>query len=50
LLQHPSQAYTLSRLAAELPRHLAETRPPRDVDADDNAPDFADFLIDLAVL
>jgi hypothetical protein len=46
LLEHPSQTYTLSRLAAELPKHLAATRPPREA----NVPDFADFLIDLAML
>jgi len=48
LLEHPSQSYTLSRLATELPSHLAKTRPPHE--ADENAPDFADFLIDLAIL
>lgn len=50
LLEHPSASYTLSRLAAELPGHLARTRPPRDADLTDNNPDFADFLIDLATL
>ena len=50
LLEHPSQSYTLSRLAAELPSHLAKTRPPRDLDDSQDSPDFADFLIDLAML
>lgn len=50
LLEHPSQSYTLSRLAAALPEHLAKTRPPREPDGDQNSPDFADFLIDLASL
>lgn len=50
LLEHPSESYTLARLASQLPTHLARTRPPRDPDADPNAPDFADFLIDLATL
>ncbi len=50
LLEHPSQSYTLSRLAAELPGHLAKTRPPRETDGDCDSPDFADFLIDLALL
>lgn len=50
LLEHPSRSYTLSRLAAELPNHLAKTRPPREDGEGANAPDFADFLIDLAVL
>jgi putative DNA-binding protein len=50
LLEHPSQSYTLSRLAAALPGHLARTRPAREADDDANSPDFADFLIDLAIL
>ena len=50
LLEHPSQSYTLTRLAAALPEHLAKTRPPREPDGDQNSPDFADFLIDLAIL
>ena len=50
LLDHPSQSYTLSRLAAELPAHLTKTRPPREADGDQDSPDFADFLIDLAIL
>jgi len=50
LLEYTSPSYTLSRLAAELPNHLAQTRPPREADIEDNTPDFADFLIDLATL
>ena len=46
LQSHPSTSYTLGQLGAKLPQYLAETRPPR---ADD-APDWADFLIDLARL
>ena len=30
LLEHPSQSYTLARLAAGLPEYLAITRPPRE--------------------
>ena len=37
-----------------MPSHLAKTRPPREPDGkhdgDQDAPDFADFLIDLAIL
>lgn len=50
LLEHPSQSYTLSRLATELPSHLAKTRPPREPGGDQDSSDFADFLIDLASL
>ena len=38
LLEHPSQSYTLSRLAAALPEHLARTRPPREPDSDQTRP------------
>ncbi len=56
LLKHPSCSDTLTRLAATLPEYLEETRPPREslesgVDSnEETAPDFADFLIDLARL
>lgn len=56
LLEHPSQSDTLTHLAATLPEYLEETRPPREplesgVDSnEETAPDFADFLIDLARL
>ena len=56
LLVHPSQSDTLTHLAATLPEYLEETRPPREplesgVDSnEESAPDFADFLIDLARL
>ncbi len=43
LQAYPSKSYTLNRLGANFPRHLAETCP------DDN-PDWAAFLIDLATL
>lgn len=41
---HPPQSYTLSQLGATFSHYLAATRPPRV----DDAPDWADFLIDLA--
>ena len=58
---YPSRSYTLDRLGEDFPRFLAETRPDRDVadpaadatdtaDADGMAPDWPDFLIDLARL
>lgn len=43
---HPSTSYTLAELGAKFPQHLARTRPPLETDA----PDWADFLIDLATL
>ena len=49
LQEYPSQSYTLGELGTKFPRYLAETRPPKEADAGD-APDWADFLIDLAVL
>ena len=48
LQRYPSTSYTLSQLGAQLPQYLDETRPPRD--HGDTAPDWADFLIDLARL
>ena len=56
LLEHPSQSDTLTRLAATLPEYLEQTRPPREAlqtgadSIEENSPDFADFLIDLARL
>ena len=51
LLKHPSQSSTLTRLATALPEYLEQTRPPRDrLESEDSSPDFADFLIDLAIL
>jgi hypothetical protein len=48
-LQHyPPRSYTLARLGGEFPRYLAETRPEKEGSTD--APDWADFLIDLATL
>jgi hypothetical protein len=44
----PSTSYTLARLGANFPRYLRETRPPRE--NGDDAPDWADFLIDLVTL
>jgi hypothetical protein len=46
LIRHPSRSYTLARLGENFARDLEETRPPRAGDA----PDWADFLIDLARL
>jgi hypothetical protein len=46
LQRHPSTSYTLAELGAKFPQHLATTRPQRESDA----PDWADFLIELATL
>lgn len=46
LQEHPSHSYTLSDLSTHFPEHLATTRPARD----STDPDWADFLIDLAML
>lgn len=48
LQEHPSTSYTLADLGAVFPQYLAKSRPPRESDAD--APDFADFIADLARL
>lgn len=48
LIDRPSSSYTLSKLASDLPDYLSRTRPARQ--ETDGAPDFADFLIDLATL
>jgi hypothetical protein len=49
-VQHyPSHSYTLCDLGTDFRRYLAETRPEKEEGAGD-APDWADFLIDLAVL
>jgi len=48
LQDHPSQSYTLSDLGSHFPDYLSETRPPRE--ADEDSPDWADFLVDLARL
>jgi hypothetical protein len=48
LQQHPSTSYTLAELGAKFPEYLAENRLP--YENDDGAPDWADFLIDLAHL
>lgn len=49
LESHPSTSYTLERLGAEFPEHLAATRPPRDA-AVDTSSDWPEFMIDLARL
>lgn len=46
LQNHPSQSYTLSDLGRDFPQHLVETRP----EPAETGPDWADFLIDLAIL
>jgi hypothetical protein len=46
LQAYPSTSYTLARLGAKFPQYLRETRPPRESAGE--APDWADFLIDLA--
>jgi len=48
LQKSPSQSDTLSDLSVNFPQYLAATRPDRD--PGNVAPDWADFLIDLAVL
>jgi len=46
LQQYPSRSYTLNHLADRFPQYLTETRPERDGDG----PDWADLLVDLAML
>jgi hypothetical protein len=46
LEQHPPSAYSLNRLADRFVDFLRATRPPRE----DTAPDWADFMIDVARL
>lgn len=48
LQQYPSQSYTLSDLSAKFPEYLAQTRPDRETAVAE--PDWADFLVDLAIL
>ena len=48
LQQYPSQSYTLSDLSARFPEYLAQTR--LDSESSDGEPDWADFLVDLAML
>lgn len=51
LQAHPSRSYTLADLGRDFPRYLAETRPRDDESTGANgAPDWPDFLIDLATL
>lgn len=49
LVRHPPASYTLTRLAVDFPRYLAETRPDADLPSNERAP-WADFLVDLATL
>ncbi|MBX3437263.1 MAG: putative DNA-binding domain-containing protein [Planctomycetaceae bacterium] len=46
LQHHPPASYTLSDLGRWFPIYLASSRPARQ----DDAPDWADFLVDLATL
>ncbi len=46
LQQSPPGSYTLSDLGSRFPHYLETSRPPRTLDA----PDWADFLVDLAIL
>jgi len=45
LQSHPSRRYTLNVLGLQFPPFLAAHRPPRETDG---APDWADFIIELA--
>lgn len=47
LVESPSRNYTLAKLGDSFSQFLAATRPPK---VDDQAPDFGDFLIELADL
>jgi hypothetical protein len=47
LQTHPPHRYTLSDVADEFPRHLAETRPDADAPSE-NRESWPDFIIDLA--
>jgi hypothetical protein len=49
LQKYPSRSYTLTRLAAQFPRYLAETRPAA-ADGEDPSAGWPDFLVDLATL
>jgi hypothetical protein len=44
----PPTSYTLNHLATRFPQYLADTRPERE--AGSTAPDWADLLVDLAML
>jgi hypothetical protein len=46
---YPPGSYTLCQLGANFPRFLAESRPAKE-DGAANEPDWADFLIELALL
>ncbi len=50
LVDHPSKSYSLSTLGSSFDEYLTATRPPRSDEIDPDAPDFADFLIELARL
>jgi len=49
LQRYPPGSYTLAKLAANFPCFLRETRPVNDAQ-DSGAPNWTDFLIDLATL
>lgn len=46
LQSYPPRSYTLAALGADFPRYLRETRPQKE----ETAPDWTDFLVDLATL
>ncbi len=50
LQAYPSRSYTLGHLGDNFARYLAETRPERESTDDQNAPDWPEFLVDLATL
>lgn len=49
LERYPSASYTLHKLAAQFPQHLAETRPDRDA-APEERETWPEFIIDVAQL
>jgi len=48
LQSHPSKSYTLGELGKDFSNYLQEIRPEKDPDS--NQPDWADFIVDLAIL
>jgi hypothetical protein len=50
LQRYPSRSYTLDKLGVSFPRFLAECRPEAETETGDAAPDWPDFLSDLARL
>lgn len=50
LQENPSTSYTLADLGAKFPQYLADSRPPPPRTSENDAPNFADFIADLARL